>query len=244
MHFSRFYYLFGAAISCTFIFSCGSRQSVHDLLRVGDRKFDSTLIKSAWQAYKEATETDPDFDSAWFGLGMCKHHEAEFKEAIKFYSKAIELNPKFVRAYNNRGLVYGISGNPDAELKDYNTAISLDPGYHMAFYNRGNYWLDRKEYKQAMEDYNKAITLFPKYAKAFFNRAEAFTDVRNYTAAIDDYNTFINLMPGSGDVAEALYLRGNCRFQLNDEENACTDWNKAKTLGFPGAGDQIKKHCK
>ena len=65
--------------------------------------------------------------------------------------------------------------------------------------------------------------------------------LENFSTALNDLNKAIELKP---DEASYYKLRANVKYQLEDDEGACQDWNKAKSMGDKSVDYYIKQYCK
>jgi len=94
--------------------------------------------------------------------------------------------------------------------------------------------------QQAIREYSRAIDLNPKHIQALNNRAVMYGSEGSYNNSLMDLTAVIRLKP---DYAEAWYNRGIVRYQLNQLELACKDWQQASMLGFKQAEAVIQQHC-
>jgi tetratricopeptide (TPR) repeat protein len=75
---------------------------------------------------------------------------------------------------------------------------------------------------------SQAIDLNPDLADAYFNRADAKCDLENYSEALTDFNIVIDKR---GEARDFQY-RGECKFKLNDNDGALTDFQTAESKGY------------
>jgi len=68
-----------------------------------------------------------------------------------------------------------------------------------------------------------------------------FYKQQKFEAAIADYTKCLELNPNDG---MAFYYRGVARKRINDNEGACSDWQKAAKMGVGNATDRIQEHCR
>ncbi|NQS90222.1 tetratricopeptide repeat protein, partial [Patescibacteria group bacterium] len=68
------------------------------------------------QNFKKAIELDPDYASAYNGLGAAYRHAGNINGAIFCWEKALELNPDLGFALYNLGSAYLATGNKTQAL--------------------------------------------------------------------------------------------------------------------------------
>ncbi|MEI7868264.1 MAG: tetratricopeptide repeat protein [Candidatus Methylumidiphilus sp.] len=90
--------------------------------------------QEALQAYRRATQLDPDNADGWNQLGLILRRVGDMDAAIAAYNKALalgnqHLDPKEIAtASGNLGNVYQIRGNLDKAIEFYQKALQLDKG--------------------------------------------------------------------------------------------------------------------
>ncbi|MFH1321424.1 MAG: tetratricopeptide repeat protein [Bacteroidota bacterium] len=188
-----------------------------------------------------AIEINPYYYFSYNNRGNAKHKLKDYQEAIKDYKRAILLNPGFETAYCNKGAVNFDIKNYEEAMSDFNKAIELNPGYSEAYLNRANVKAALQNYHEAIKDFNKTIELSPYNSKAYFMRGNVSVVLKNYKEAITYFDKSIDLDPEN---AEAYFNRGSSKYSINDLQNPCDDWRKARQLGFSRAEEMIRKYCK
>ena len=53
---------------------------------------------------RKVLEMDPEFEFAYYNLGILQCIRKDYEGALAYFNKAISLNPFFAEAYFNRGL--------------------------------------------------------------------------------------------------------------------------------------------
>ncbi len=208
-------------------------------LRGNAEKIEGNL-NPAFADYSKAIELNPTFEDAYFTRGRVNSQLGNLKAAVVDYTTSIKLNPKQADSYNNRGWIYYQTGNKNAAMDDYRKAVSIKPLYAEALNNIGWAYDQAGVVDSALENYTKAIAAQPDFKKPMYNIAALKARLGDLHGAVNEYNLLINLSPKE-DVA--YLLRGNAFKELNDMQNACTDWQKAMELGNKYAGGLIKQYC-
>ncbi|MCX6163433.1 MAG: tetratricopeptide repeat protein [Ignavibacteriae bacterium] len=110
------------------------------------------------------------------------------------------------------------------------------------YYKNGLEKYEIKDFAGALSDFSITIEMNPDMAEAYYSRGLLYgKEYHKYTRAIKDFTKAIKLKPG---YAKAYYDRGVTYRILDDIKNSCTDWKKAKELGFKEADVLIEKYCK
>ena len=109
------------------------------------------------------------------------------------------------------------------------------------YYKNGLEKYEIKDFAGALSDFTITIEMNPDMAEAYYSRGLLYgKEYHKYNKAIKDFTKAIKLKP---DYAEAYYNRGVTYRILDDLKNSCTDWKKAKELGFEDADELIEKYC-
>ena len=136
-------------------------------------------------------------------------------------------------------------GDSYGAISDYNKAIKMNElsKYNLAasYYNRGKAKNDIKDYKGALYDFNEAIELNPNVPDFFIFRGNVKSrlDSDEY-GAISDYNKAIDIDPLN---LLAIKNRGISKKILGDDKGACSDWEKASSLGYKDSAKWVRDEC-
>jgi hypothetical protein len=110
---------------------------------------------------------------------------------------------------------------------------------HGYFY-LANYFDAENKSDEAMTYYDLALSRNNKYLLALNNRGILKGKAGNITGAIADFEQAINI---KSDYAEAYYNRGVALYQKGEKQRACSDWQRATSLGFKPAALAISSYC-
>ena len=96
------------------------------------------------------------------------------------------------------------------------------------------------DYRSALKDLNTILKIDSEYNAAVALRAWVNIKLRNYPEAIDDYSKLIayDLM-----LKDSYGNRGFLKEIMNDNEVACSDWQKGGLLGNEKASLAFENHC-
>lgn len=191
--------------------------------------------------YERSILTNPQTAAlAYLNRGLIKAKSGNQKLAIDDFSIAADIFPEYPDAYSNRALARSEMGTKFGILDDYNKAIELNPKNPIFYFNRGVFKSANDDKNGSIADYLKAIELNPKYNNAYRNITYELNQKSDFEKSIIFATKGIENIPNFNE----LYLnRGVAKFQLNDKEGACADWQIASRNGLASATDLIKKYC-
>ncbi|WP_445637390.1 hypothetical protein NSTC745_02495 [Nostoc sp. DSM 114161] len=169
-------------------------------------------------------KTAQEIADRYYGEGLEKYNNKDFRGAIEDYTKVIKINPNAVAAYYNRGLAQSNLGDEQAAIEDYDRAIKINPKYSLAYVGRGIARSTLGDKQAAIDDYNQAIKIAPKYSLAYYNRGNARSALGDKQGGIEDYNQAIKINPR---YSLAYNNRGNARSAVGDKQGAIEDYDRA-----------------
>jgi tetratricopeptide (TPR) repeat protein len=172
--------------------------------------------------------------SVYYALADIYREEGNLEKAEICYRQILSFDPENPVAFDalhspGRGIRpgQGTSAEGEAEARTY--------------FNSGNRKYQYGDIEGAIADYTRAIGIWPGYYKAYNNRGIArAVGLKNFEEALGDFNKAIELRP---DYADAWLGRGTARYNLKDFQGACSDWQKARSLGNRQADEMILLHC-
>lgn len=129
-----------------------STQTDRDLIRQGNRLYNSHKYAEAEVAYRKALAQSPDNPRALYNLGCALQKEQRDSDAIKQYEQAAKNEPnKTVRsqAYYNMGVAFQTMKDYGKAIEAYKNCLRLNPGDNDARYN---YVLCKRQQKQQQQN--------------------------------------------------------------------------------------------
>ena len=103
--------------------SAAVAQDLNELMREGQGHVQNEDWALAADAFREATELDPDAGSAWMMLGYALHSSGKLDEAIKIHLKAAKFPGQNRQlGYYNAGCAYSLKKDSDKAFKYLNLA--------------------------------------------------------------------------------------------------------------------------
>lgn len=197
-------------------------------LATGNYSFSQTVI----------VNTIVDKDLIVVGDSLLK--TGEFKKAIDAFSIVIELSPQKQYPWAQRGYAYLNLDNYDAALCDLNEAINLKSNDYISLCNRALTKLYLGKYDECIKDCKAALEIKPDYSYAFFYHGCALVSLENYKEAIEYFDRTIDM---DSTFQRAYINRGVAKLNIGDNDGACTDFSKAKELGYINALKAIEQYC-
>ena len=111
------------------------KRTANDWIFIGLSSFKNIKIEQSINAFKRATEINPEYEIAWKHLGNAYDKNNEFENAINAFNKVIELNPNNDVAFNNLGIEYTTLGNFVEAERNFLISIRLNPNNCYAYTN-------------------------------------------------------------------------------------------------------------
>lgn len=175
----------------------------------------------------------------YYSKGLDKYRSQRYKEAIQDLDMAIKFNPDSTN-YFQRGMCYLKLADYDDAISDFSAAIKMQPAgksngtYHL---NRGIAYLGLKQYTPAYADLSEAIKADNNSYDAYLNRGIACEGLKDLKGASFDYQNLTRIKPSAG---EGYFKLGLVKYDMWLKDEACELFNKANTLGYPGADARVK----
>lgn len=227
-------------------------------------KYKLERFSDAIKDYDKCIELDQEYVHAYFNKGNSYLGIDEFESALLAYDKVLKLDKEYYEAYSNRSKALFEMGDYKSCIEDLNVALesNLVKKREKLYLRRGNAYFALKSSKEAISDYSKAIRLEEDYYKAYINRGQAYFKLDEYEKALDDFTLSMRLSPTDG---ESYYYRGLVRIQMMDDvkasrkdrhvvgqikdiqslqQQACSDFMKAKKFSYGKAYEAIQEYCK
>ncbi len=166
--------------------------------------------------------------------------DKKFKKALEDYNSAIAFNSLRIDYYFNRMIAQYNLNEYDKALDDVNLYLKYYPVNDLANYYCGLIYFAQEDMHKALEYVNYALHTNTGNADYFLLRGNAYYLTSSYELADKDFSMVLDLNP---KVAEAYFFRAMCRFELGNNDGACSDWEKAFNLHYIDADEYLRKHC-
>ena len=202
--------------------------------------YDRKKYTHALRVLDTLLKKDPDNVEGINNRGLNKFGLGDHAGAMRDYAVALKFNPRYARAINNRGFVKFTTGDTTGAMADYELALSINPRLAKAYNNRGVAKFALQDPQGAIDDYTTALKYDPMLAEAYLNRGTAFYQLGKVSVANENYQQAINVDTA---YAEAYFGRGVTRYAKKDKIGACSDWNRAFSMGFMKDALEINSIC-
>ena len=161
--------------------------------------------QKALQYFKQATESDPNSTTAWYGLGYCYAGSNSHKEAIAAYKEAIRTDPTNEISHFHLGHYYQKLGRFNEAIETYQKVVNINPDFEAAYFNLGVVYSKIGQLMEGKEAFQNVIRINPEAAKAHYNIGVSYTKLGHYSQAIEAYKKVIDIKP---DFAYAYFNLG------------------------------------
>ena len=206
--------------------------------------------QEALQAYRRATQLDPDNADGWNILGRLLHRVGDLDEAVAALNKVLALGEahhdqeQIAMAYGNLGIVYQTRGDLDKAVEYYQKALTLHEGLGskegMAadYTNLGIAHQTRGDLDKAVEYYQKALALheglgskegmaanYGNLGNAYYSRGELDKAVEYHQKALTLHEGLggkEGMATNYGNLGNVYYSRGELDKAVEYFQNALT----------------------
>lgn len=173
-------------------------------------------------------------------LAEIQMKQNNYQNALKYLDEGVKIHSKVGDLYFMRSEVHRKLGNKNNLIFNLKKSIEFDSTNFAAYNDLAAIYGQDKKYDVAISLLNTAINKGCDTEKVFYNRGSINGLTGNYQASVQDFSKVIEMNNAN---TKAFFLRGKGYLELGDNEKACIDLEKARSLGFQKANDLIKKHC-
>jgi len=191
--------------------------------------------------YDSALSISKEDPRIYVSRGAARMSLGKLKQAIRDFDRVIEMDPDDADAYFNRGGALYLSFDNRGALKDLNQALALDPEHADALFIRGVVKGELYNEKDGIEDIERALLLKTELDGAQMSLAVLLYEIEEWEKSIEAFSKVID----SKDkyLTDALYYRGDCKYNLGNKETACIDWQNSADLGDDDAIYIVANYC-
>ena len=202
-------------------------------------KYNQAKYELALKDCDKAIKAHSRWGNTFNNRGLVHLELGNYENAISDFKTAMKLSPAMVSAknYGNLANAYELLGNYQGAIENYSKAIEIRPNLGYVFHGRGWVNMEIGNFEEALDDYENAIKFFSKVelrdmgSGFWHNFGWIKENLKDYKGALNEYNTGIKKDPTDS----LLYAnRANVKFELGDEEGACSDYKKSSKLGDEG----------
>lgn len=129
--------------------------------------------RSAFAAYRNAAELDPNDAGAFNAAGALLLEEGDPEHAKMWLEKAIEIDPSFLKAHTNMGNLLLQEGDPQAAMQQWLYVLSRDPSDAFAMDGIGRMMAQMRHWDESIFWFEKAVMADPNFELARVHLANA-----------------------------------------------------------------------
>ena len=134
---------------------CPSHCGAHERLARMYLRYKETTPEAAKCLYK-ILEVNPAHSGAWYLVGRCHMHFAQFNDAHKAFEQSINIDPNNAQTWCSLGVLYHSCGQYKEALGMLSRALKLEPDMPDAWYNVAVIYEINDSREDALEAYTKA----------------------------------------------------------------------------------------
>ncbi|WP_298740738.1 tetratricopeptide repeat protein [uncultured Chitinophaga sp.] len=197
-----------------------------------DLETDLEDFEAAIRDYDEAlqyADSAADKETILVNRAVAKRLSGDHAGAAADFREALKYNPNSVCALENLGGLLPHMDQPQEAIACLEKAIQLDSTFEGGYGNLAYLYSNLGQYQKALDISNRLLSFKPGEAYALNNRGYIKYKLNDLQGALEDINNAINVLPVN---AYAFKNRGLIYAALKRNSDACTDFQKALSLGF------------
>lgn len=133
------------------------------------------------------------------------------------------------------------AGNLPEALTILDGVLMINPGMERALLTKGLILSNQAKFQEALGAFDEAIEINGKNQQTRLSRAFALTQTRDFQKSIEDYSYVVDSI-GTTD-GEVFYFRAIAYLNNRQKPEACTDLDKAISLGYAAANQLKAQQC-
>ena len=138
---------------------------------LGRKYFAQKKYPQARACFEQAVKSTPQFEAAFFNLGMTHKIMNANDAALTSFSKAAALKPDYVRAWIEIARIQDKKRNYGEAITNYRKALSLEPSNTSALKEMAQTYSKQKDSKQAERYFKEALALGDTDSVTYYNLA-------------------------------------------------------------------------
>lgn len=199
---------------------------------------------SAIQYFERAimlSPQSPDNDMVYMNLAVVKHRSGNLEGALVDFKNGEAINSRNDLLLYNYSLVLSDLNKNTEALEIINKAILMNRSVAEYFDTKGGILMALSLFKEAETEFKKAILLNPNFGGAYYNLGYLYGEEDNPEQSIKYYDKAVFL---DFDLKATLVNRALQKIKTNRISSACSDLEKAYSLGRIDIKPLIEKYCK
>lgn len=159
--------------------------------------------------------------------------------AIRDYSRYLRHHSDSLQVRISRGTAFLNDNQIEAAIADFDRALELNNLSPDAFLGRSKALIKAGDMQAALTECERACRLNNSQADVFGTLAEIYYSLCDYTRSIEEFSRAARLSAAPEEEATYIYRRGNAKYELNQLDDAASDFQTATELNPNHAGAWI-----
>ena len=172
---------------------------------LGRKYFEQKKYPQARTCFEQAVKSNPQFEAAFFNLGITHKIMNANDAALTSFTKAATLKPDYVRAWIEIARIQDKKRNYNEAISNYQKALSLEPANTSALKEMAQTYSKLRDSKQAERYFKEALTLGDSDPVTYYNLASVQLELGKTAEALQNAQ---KALAGNDKDARFLYTYG------------------------------------
>jgi Tfp pilus assembly protein PilF len=206
-------------------FTCSQeRIKAIELANRGAEEFRNNLYDSAEKDLKQAIQTDPSYEIAYYNLGKVFEKQRKWDKAIENFEQAVQHKPDNANYQYDLGMAYSESKRTEDAEKAFKAATAADPKLFKAWWRLGKIYVLLDRPKEADDALRHAIEANTRFSKSYVALGYLYLD---YDFNKEAAQVFQGCVTAKDDDGECHNGYGLALKNLKQFEQATGEFKKA-----------------
>jgi Tfp pilus assembly protein PilF len=206
-------------------FTCSQeRIKAIELANKGAEEFKNNLYDSAEKDLKQAIQTDPSYEIAYYNLGKVAQKQRKWDKAIEAFEQAVQHKPDNANYQYDLGEAYLSANRIDEAEKALKASTAADPKLFKAWWRLGLVYKKLDRPKEADDALRHAIEANSRFSKSYVALGYLYLD---YDFNKEAAQVFQGCVTAKEDDGECHNGYGLALKNLKQFEQATTEFKKA-----------------
>jgi Tfp pilus assembly protein PilF len=206
-------------------FTCSQeRIKAIELANKGAEEFKNNLYDSAEKDLKQAIQTDPSYEIAYYNLGKVAQKQRKWDKAIEAFEQAVQRKPDNANYQYDLGEAYLSANRIDEAEKALKAATAADPKLFKAWWRLGLVYKKLDRPKEADDALRHAIEANSRFSKSYVALGYLYLD---YDFNKEAAQVFQGCVTAKEDDGECHNGYGLALKNLKQFEQAAAEFKKA-----------------
>ena len=206
-------------------FTCSQeRIKAIELANKGAEEFKNNLYDSAEKDLKQAIQTDPSYEIAYYNLGKVAQKQRKWDKAIEAFEQAVQRKPDNANYQYDLGEAYLSNNRIDEAEKALKAATVADPKLFKAWWRLGLVYKKLDRPKEADDALRHAIEANSRFSKSYVALGYLYLD---YDFNKEAAQVFQGCVTAKDDDGECHNGYGLALKNLKQYEQATSEFKKA-----------------